>query len=110
MLVEDSVRELLTLTLEEFGYTVLPANNGVEAISNAERYDGTIDLMITDVVMPKIEWARTRRTTCTGSTRYVGSLHIGLCRKICDRSRSWRREQTVSPKAVWSEDRGKKNS
>jgi two-component system, cell cycle sensor histidine kinase and response regulator CckA len=34
------------------GYTVITAANGAEAISAANSYQGTIDLLVTDVIMP----------------------------------------------------------
>ena len=49
---EDVIRELLKRTLGRLGYTVLASENGGEALLNAERHAGPIDLMITDVVMP----------------------------------------------------------
>jgi two-component system, cell cycle sensor histidine kinase and response regulator CckA len=54
LLVEDEeiVRELTTKVLKRLGYNVLHASNGNEALEIAQHYAGTIDLMITDVVMP----------------------------------------------------------
>lgn len=51
---EDSIRELTSETLGRNGYTVLVAKDGLEALQIAERYQGTIDLLVTDVVMPKM--------------------------------------------------------
>ncbi len=42
------VREVL----ESAGYTVLEARHGPEALVVSERHEGTIDLLLTDVVMP----------------------------------------------------------
>ena len=54
LLVEDeeSVRELVRDTLATKGYKVLEAENGLCGLAAASAYDGTIDLIITDVVMP----------------------------------------------------------
>jgi two-component system cell cycle sensor histidine kinase/response regulator CckA len=54
LLVEDeeSVRELVRETLKSKGYTVMEASDGVAGMKAAETYQGTIDILITDVVMP----------------------------------------------------------
>jgi CheY-like chemotaxis protein len=54
MLVEDdaSVRALSQRALERAGYAVVVARDGLEAVAVAERHEGVIDLLVTDVVMP----------------------------------------------------------
>ena len=42
-------------TLQRRGYRVLKAASGEEAIASARMHDGTIDLLISDVVMPGIK-------------------------------------------------------
>jgi signal transduction histidine kinase len=56
LLVEDEamLRELIREILELEGYTVLAASNGHEALFICEQQQGTIDLLITDVVMPEM--------------------------------------------------------
>jgi CheY-like chemotaxis protein len=56
LLAEDqgSIRELIRESLESNGYKVLAANDGLEALQIAERYEAAIDLLITDVVMPRM--------------------------------------------------------
>ncbi|MDH3605126.1 MAG: response regulator, partial [Candidatus Tectomicrobia bacterium] len=51
---EDSVRRVIIKTLELNGYTVLSAADGDEAIQLAQSDDDPIDLLITDLVMPKM--------------------------------------------------------
>jgi PAS domain S-box-containing protein len=60
LLVEDdeNVRTLSRLALQSWGYTVLEARNGQEAISVAGHYAGTIHLLVTDVVMPGMNGRR----------------------------------------------------
>jgi CheY-like chemotaxis protein len=56
LLVEDEemVRSLTHQILEECGYTVLEAHNGVEALSICVEHNCQIDLLMTDVVMPQM--------------------------------------------------------
>ena len=51
---EDIVRDLVCEVLEEQGYTVLCAENGLEALKMAGELDGKIDLLISDVIMPQM--------------------------------------------------------
>ena len=48
---EDAVRRLARLSLERHGYTVLEAAGGEEAIQLSETFQGTVDILVTDVVM-----------------------------------------------------------
>lgn len=54
LLVEDAMalRTMICENLQNLGYTVLTAANGVEALEVARVHLKTIDLLITDVVMP----------------------------------------------------------
>jgi two-component system, cell cycle sensor histidine kinase and response regulator CckA len=49
---EDSVRQLVRDTLAAKGYAVLEAKSGEDGWETAQRHQGTIQLVITDVVMP----------------------------------------------------------
>jgi two-component system cell cycle sensor histidine kinase/response regulator CckA len=56
LMVEDegSLRELIREILEQGGYKVVVACDGREALSAGLEFDGAIDLLITDVVMPEL--------------------------------------------------------
>lgn len=56
LLVEDTeaLREMIHRVLVGFGYTVIVAADGAQAISASEAYQGQIDLLLSDVVMPGI--------------------------------------------------------
>jgi signal transduction histidine kinase len=49
---EDMVRELVMEGLKRDGYTILAAGGGNEAIATAGKFEGQIDLLLTDLVMP----------------------------------------------------------
>jgi len=51
---EDGVRALARLVLRDSGYTVLEARNGAEAVRVCQQHKGTIDILVTDVVMPNM--------------------------------------------------------
>ena len=51
---EDIVRALAKQVLEECGYTVIEADNGVQALSICNEGDYKFDLLMTDVVMPQM--------------------------------------------------------
>jgi PAS domain S-box-containing protein len=55
LLVEDDdiMRDLLREVLQEAGYRVVSAAHPDEALASARAHDGEIDLVVTDVVMPK---------------------------------------------------------
>ena len=56
LIVEDeaAVRTLAGRALAGLGYTVLEAEHGRDALKLLRQYPGTIDLVITDVVMPEL--------------------------------------------------------
>ena len=54
---DDQVRHLAQHILRRCGYTVHVAANAEKAISFLERYQGSLDLLVTDVVMPGMSGA-----------------------------------------------------
>jgi PAS domain S-box-containing protein len=52
---EPEVRKLLTRVLGLRGYTVLSAGSAKEALAIASRYDGPIQLLVTDIAMPEMD-------------------------------------------------------
>jgi PAS domain S-box-containing protein len=56
LLVEDElgVRQLVCEMLQRLGYQILQAGGGAEALQLFEQHKGSIDLLITDVIMPQM--------------------------------------------------------
>jgi signal transduction histidine kinase/FixJ family two-component response regulator len=56
LLVEDehALRALAAESLKRLGYEVLSAGNGIEALAVAEQHLGGIDMVVTDIVMPRM--------------------------------------------------------
>ena len=66
---EDSLRTVIGDSLAGFGYQILTATNGRDALAIASAHDGPIDLLLTDVTMPQMsgpELARTLRIARPG--------------------------------------------
>ncbi len=51
---EDAVRKLAKRILERQGYTVVDARNGRDALSKVAAHPQTIDIVVTDMVMPEM--------------------------------------------------------
>ena len=49
---QDNVRELAVETLRSYGYSVISASTGDDALATAGRTQEPIDLLLTDIVMP----------------------------------------------------------
>jgi PAS domain S-box-containing protein len=52
---QDAVRQLAVTILQNYGYKVLQASNGPDAIALAERHSAVIHLLLTDVIMPLMD-------------------------------------------------------
>lgn len=57
------IRNLVTILMQNEGYSVLSACDGHEALEISRKYPGTIDLVLTDVIMPRL--------TCTDLCAYL---------------------------------------
>ena len=51
---DDSVREMIKTFLEPTGYNILQAQNGFDAVETSITFEGEIHLLLTDVIMPKM--------------------------------------------------------
>jgi PAS domain S-box-containing protein len=55
---EEIVRRFTKVALEQLGYRVLSADGPAQALEITEHYEGQIDLVLTDVVMPHLDGQR----------------------------------------------------
>ena len=51
---EDAIRKLICNEFKQHGYCVISARDGAEAAEIARSYDSNIDLVISDIVMPRL--------------------------------------------------------
>jgi two-component system, cell cycle sensor histidine kinase and response regulator CckA len=58
---QPDLRWMICQFLQGLGYSVLEATDGRDAVALAEHYTGTIDLLLTDVVMPHIRGSEVAR-------------------------------------------------
>ena len=58
---EDAVRAVVSRALQNEGYEVLRARDGDEALRELEEIGGTVDLVLTDVIMPNMGGAQLGR-------------------------------------------------
>jgi PAS domain S-box-containing protein len=82
---EPDIRDFAREFLEAEGYHVLAAGDGVEALEVAARYDGTIDVMLTDVQMPRMggpALARQLLEARPGTRVVYTSGYIGVIRDV----------------------------
>lgn len=75
---EPMVRRLVVNVLERHGHRVLATQDGREALAVARSHEGDIDLLITDVVMPRIdgiELARALRDSRPVRVLFISGYH-----------------------------------
>jgi CheY-like chemotaxis protein len=62
---EDMVRRLARRVLSRQGYAVLDAATPADAVALVEQHEGTIDLLLTDVVLPEMNGRQLARRLTT---------------------------------------------
>ncbi len=58
---QPDLRWMICQFLQELGYSVLEGKDGRDAVALAEQYKGTIDILLTDIVMPHIRGTEVAR-------------------------------------------------
>jgi signal transduction histidine kinase len=77
LLVDDDpgIRELVRRALKDHGYDVLTAPDGVEALAIADAHAGSLHMLITDLVMPRMGGAELA-AHLTAARRHLAVLYI----------------------------------
>jgi len=80
---EALIRNLVTLLLQHVGYFVLSAADGHEVLELSRKYPGPIDLVITDVQMPRLNgtdrvWLSYWTVKPRGQTYVAGEVSVRL--------------------------------
>jgi len=73
---DDAVRHMTREFLKIKGYRVTEARSAADAIQFVERQEETIDLVLTDVVMPGMKGRRAGRSTGKTTPEPEGALHV----------------------------------
>jgi two-component system, chemotaxis family, sensor kinase CheA len=79
LLVEDTVyfRKIMQTLLEDKGYRVYVAQNGLEALTLLDQLDGQIDLVVSDIEMPKMNgFEMARKIRATPKYRHIPLLAV----------------------------------
>ena len=107
LLVEDetTVRRLAHRILTRQGYTVLEAENGIDALRVCEEHVGDIDLVVTDVVMPEMgggELAEKLKEVRPGTPVLMvsGYAEDAVLRHGIAESQAWFLEKPFTPDAL----------
>ncbi len=68
---EEALRESLSIYLGLHGYKVLEASNGAQAVQIASQHAGAIQVLITDIILPKLGGAEVAREVARTSPQAV---------------------------------------
>jgi PAS domain S-box-containing protein len=81
---EDSVRTIAQKTLERFGYRVITANNGAEAVAHYARQGEEIAMVLTDMAMPVMDGPSTiiALRSMNPQVRIIGSSGLASNRSV----------------------------
>jgi CheY-like chemotaxis protein len=52
---EEDIQEIYSIALAGGGYEVLKAGNGLEVFDRLKKAEGKVDLMVLDIIMPKMD-------------------------------------------------------
>ncbi len=74
---DDGTRTVVARMLERIGHTVLLAPDGQQALRLAEQHAGSVDLLLTDVMMPGMSGIQLRQRRLTVPVLYMSGYPEG---------------------------------
>ena len=77
---DPQIRAFLQASLRARQYLVDLASDGVEALDVVERFGATVNLLITDIKMPRMDGVSLARGCRANPTKVAGAVHLGLGR------------------------------
>ena len=88
LVAEDDVhvREFMTHTLREYGYRVIEAGDGEEALHRFAQHQATVQLLILDVVMPKMNGKEVYQKICDSGKNIPVLFSSGYTADIINRN------------------------
>jgi two-component system, cell cycle sensor histidine kinase and response regulator CckA len=83
LIVEDDgiLRELLQRALDGYGFSVHSAD-GTEALRCSQQHEGTIDVLVSDIVMPGLGVVELSQRISCSTPRNEVVVHNGLWRSV----------------------------
>jgi DNA-binding response OmpR family regulator len=102
LVVEDdeALRRLIRLTFEKEGYRVLGARDGIQGLQLLEARFGDVDLVICDIIMPRLNGWQLRERALAAYPRLGFLLMTGFQQEIPDRQElygTWFLEKPFHP-------------
>ena len=100
---QDAVRQLTSTILEGYGYRVLQASSGPEALALAERYPKPIHLLLSDIILPHMD-GRVLAEKLRAARPEIKVLHIsGYTEDMISYGRALASDLTFLPKPFTAE-------
>lgn len=86
---EEAIRRMVARVLRAQGFTVLEARDGAEALDVADRHEGPIDLLLTDLGMPHVGGVELARRLTVGHPETRVTFMSGYGHEMAEALKGW---------------------